>query len=546
MTGLGRFFDTANLTPHGFCLSWRPELLWLQVVPDFLIGLSYYSIPLALAYFVSRRADVVFGWIFWMFAAFILACGTTHFFEIWTLWHPDYATQGLLKVATAIISVATAVILWPMLPKALALPSPAALRAVNEALAVEIEERARAAEALQREIAERRRTEDALRESQKMEGLGQLTGGVAHDFNNLLMILGGNLHLLRQKTAGAAETQIAAMERAVARGESLTRQLLTFARRQTLQPKAIDLAEEMPKLGELLRRSLRGDIEVRIDLAPDAWPIEVDPNEFELALINLASNARDAMPRGGSVTIAAENAVLDGGAPDLEDLIGDFVRVTVRDTGQGIPGHIIDHIFEPFFTTKEPGKGTGLGLSQVYGFARQSGGFATVNSVEGSGTTVALYLRRARMAPGSAGDTRAAAVTPSAARETILVVEDNPEVAEISQGLLGEFGYRTIHAETGDQALALLTDGAPVDLVFSDLVMPGGISGVDLARRIRARWPGLPVLLTTGYSTAAPEASGEGFAIIPKPYRADALRRAIEALLRAKTTGEPSTGASLA
>src|SRR5215472_17871939 len=286
MSYLEEFFSTAALSPHGFCLLWRPELVWLHVASDTLIGIAYYTIPLALAYFVWKREDIVFGWMFWMFAAFILACGTTHWFEVWTLWHADYATQGLIKAGTAVLSVGTAALIWPLLPRAIALPSAAELRRVNQELSVQVRERNHAVEALQREMIERQHAEDALHQSQKLEALGQLTGGVAHDFNNLLLILSTNLYLLRDQPGGggAIEAQLASMERAVARGESLTRQLLTFGRRQALQPRPVDLRSQMTKVAELLRRSLREDIEIRLDVPAATWPIEIDPGEFELAI----------------------------------------------------------------------------------------------------------------------------------------------------------------------------------------------------------------------------------------------------------------------
>jgi signal transduction histidine kinase/CheY-like chemotaxis protein len=532
MLGLRHLFDSAELTPHGFCLLWRPELLWLQVVPDALIGCSYYSIPLALAYFVSKRRDVAFGWIFWMFAAFILGCGTTHFVESWTLWHPDYATQGLVKVATAAISVATAIVLWPLLPHVLALPSPSELRRANEALSIEIEERNRVVEALQREMEEHRRTEEILRQSQKMEGLGQLTGGIVHDFSNLLLILQGQLHILKRRgLVPGTEAQIGAMERAVARGEGLARRFLSFARRQILLPDLIDLREEMPKLVDLLRRSLRGDIEIRLDVAPTVGWVEVDRNEFELALINIAANARDALPRGGIVTINVTDETLHGDDRGLQELIGEFARIAISDNGAGVPAELIDRIFEPFFTTKEAGKGTGLGLPQVYTFAKRSNGIVTVESTLGRGTTITIYLPLS-MAPSHSTRQEVSDLLNQAPRGTILLVDDNLEVADVKAMMLREYGYQVKLATDAEHALSIIVSNEAINLVVSDIVMPGKLNGIDLARVLRQRVPELPILLTTGYSIEARNAAEEGFAILPKPYRPELLYRAIRNLIR--------------
>ena len=531
MLWLRNLFSTADLTPHGFCLLWRSGLLWLQVVPDALIGLSYYSIPLALAYFVSKRRDIPFGWTFWMFAVFILGCGTTHFVEIWTLWYPDYLTQGLVKVATAAISVATAIVLWPIIPHLLALPSPAQFRDANEALSAEIAERNRVVDALQREIINHQRTEEILRQSQKMEGLGQLTGGVVHDFNNVLLILRGQLHILKRRgLVPGDDAHVAAVERAIARGEGLTRQLLSFARRQTLDPSVIDLNDEMPKLLDLLRRSLRADIEIRLDMPPSIAPIEVDQNEFELALINIAANARDAMRRGGVLNIAIANETLPSDDPALQSLSGDVVSISLSDSGEGISPETIDRIFEPFFTTKQQGKGTGLGLSQVYEFARQSGGTVTARSTPGQGTTITLYLPRSASRPLASGS-QVSDISTSAMGATLLIVEDNPEIAQMKSVLLQEYGYRIALAADGEQALSIVMSGEIIHLVFCDIVMPGKLNGIDVARILREHFPRLPVLLTTGYTTEAGNASQEGFAILAKPYRPEVLHRAIRDLL---------------
>jgi signal transduction histidine kinase len=399
-----------------------------------------------------------------------------------------------------------------------------ALRELNETLERKIGERTRALEA---EMAERRRVEAALQQAQRLEVVGQVTGGIAHDFNNLLMIIGGNLELLKLRR-GDPERVTLRLEEAVARGESLTRQLLSFSRRQAVQPQVIDLAAWAPRLLELLRPSLRGDIDLVSELAADIWPIEVDPGELELALLNIAVNARDAMPRGGRLTISLRNKPVS--ASPEGGLSGDFVHIAVSDTGTGIPADLVDKVFEPFFTTKEVGKGTGLGLSQVHGFARQAGGTAFVESREGAGTTVSLLLPRSA-APPVTPETEQGGTVGDRASGTILLVEDNDDVAEVTSGMLEGLGYAVVRAALARQALGYLEEGARPDLLLSDIVMPGDMSGLDLARHVRAHYPDLPILLSTGYSAAAREAADEGLAILLKPYRMAALEHFIRTVL---------------
>jgi signal transduction histidine kinase len=408
-TGL---FDTAALTPHGYCLSWEPGLIALHVVSDGLITASYYSIPLAIALLLLRRGDVAFSWMAWLFAIFIMACGTTHLMGIWTLWYPDYLTDGMVKAVTAVASVMTAVALWPLLPRLVAVPSPGLLLQANERLTQQIAERDAAVTALRVETAERERAEGMLRQSQKMEAVGQLTGGVAHDFNNLLQVIQANLEAVSARLA-EDDPQRRHIERALAgteRGAALTQQLLAFARRQSLRPMAFDVAERITASAEMLRGMLAVEIAVETQSAHDLWMAEADPHQLETALLNLAINARDAMPNGGRLMISASNARLDAaataGLADVE--AGDYVRIAVSDTGTGMTSEVREAAFEPFFTTKPIGQGSGLGLSQVYGFVKQSRGHITLDSMPGEGTTVALYLRRAV----AAAAVRAEIVTP--------------------------------------------------------------------------------------------------------------------------------------
>jgi len=371
------------------------------------------------------------------------------------------------------------------------------------------------------------RAHEQLRQSQKMEAVGQLTGGIAHDFNNLLQAMSGCLQLIGKRAGqqpGVAPL-LDAGRQAVDRGARLVQQLMAFARKQSLHPEPFDLRDRLLGMSGLLERALRADIHLSMEIGGGLWPVEADPTQFELAVLNLAVNARDAMPNGGRLGIAADNLTLSGEGPG--GLAGDFLRVRVADTGTGMPPEVAARAFEPFFTTKEVGKGTGLGLSQVYGFAHQSGGTAAVESAPGRGTAVILLLPRASCAAFC--ETAAERAAPDGRGARVLLVEDDPVVAPVVTAALEDLGYAVAHAVTGYEALTRLRGGEPADLLFSDVVMPGTVSGVELAQEMRILRPGLPVLLTTGYNENV--AGMEGFRVLAKPYRIEELAAAIEAEL---------------
>ncbi|MBV9997079.1 MAG: PAS domain S-box protein [Caulobacteraceae bacterium] len=382
---------------------------------------------------------------------------------------------------------------------------------------------------------ELQKTQEQLFHAQKLEALGQLTGGVAHDFNNLLMIMGGQAELLGRHGGDAGRAQRAAeiISAAAARGATLTRQLLSFTRRQPLSREVVDLAGRLERLEEILSRSLGETIQLSMDLPPALWPVELDPNELELALINLAVNARDAMPGGGNFTIAAQNVTLGGGELD-GDLAGEFVALTVADTGVGIPEDVLPKVFDPFFTTKQADQGTGLGLSQVYGFARQAGGAVKMQSTLGEGASVTLYLRRAARAAEPAADL---AAEPVSAEGLTLVVEDNPDVAEVTADLVQLLGYRVCLANNAEAALEALRKTA-FDLVVSDVVMTGPMDGIGLAREIRQHHPELPVLLVSGYSKAL-TAVADAFPVLQKPFNLERLQKAVADATRAVRSADP-------
>jgi PAS domain S-box-containing protein len=375
-----------------------------------------------------------------------------------------------------------------------------------------------------RDLTEREQLEAQLRQAQKMEAIGQLTGGVAHDFNNLLAVIGGNAELAKRRPAANLDRLMGNILRATERGVALTRQLLSFSRRHTGTPQVIDLRTELPRVAEMLRASLRGNIAMRMNVAEDLWPVEVDLAELEIALLNIAVNARDAMPQGGSFDIDVRN-VSDG----MVD--ADRVVLTLRDSGTGIPPDVISKVFDPFFTTKEPGEGTGLGLSQVYGFVHQSGGTVALQSELGSGTSITIRLPRSRKPLPSI---QVPAGADRAVRENgrILVVEDNPQVAEVTAQMLTAMGFQVEVADRARKAIERIDAGEQFDLLMTDVIMPEGINGLELAKLVRARFPNLPIILTSGYNDVVPPA-GAAFPVLRKPVPYEELHRAVSASLRA-------------
>ncbi|WP_158258478.1 hybrid sensor histidine kinase/response regulator [Rhodopila globiformis] len=765
--------DPSGLTPHGFCLSWEPGLIWTHALADSAIGLAYFSIPLALMYFARRRPDLAHRPVFYLFSAFILLCGTTHLFAVLTLWVPAYGLEAAVKVATAIVSVATAVTLWVLMPRALLLPSQAQVQASNAALrdsearARESEARARAkydntpvplhvldaggvivsasqrwldllgydrdevlgslisrfqapgqdhaaddlrhvletgealdvprrylrrdgtvldvlasgrveredgtprilgalvdvtarvrAEAALREseqrarlalaavnasgtwdwdtiadvlyadasfaqifgldpayaeagaaladvlvnvptdsrariqqeydhamraggdhsfvhpvvqpnglvrwflaqchstlapdgtpqrlqgvlidITEQRNLEEQLRQSQKMEAVGQLTGGLAHDFNNMLQGIAGSLELLKarleQGQLASAERYIVAAQGDASRAATLTQRLLAFSRRQVLAPEAIDVNELVTSLAELIQRTVGPGIKVATAPADDLWMTMCDPNQMESALLNLCINARDAMPDGGRLTIETANVTLDRrAAADWDVMPGEYVSVSVTDTGTGMSPEVMARAFDPFFTTKPLGMGTGLGLSMIYGFAQQSGGQARIWSELGAGTTVRIYLPRqkteARPRP-MPGAEPAKPAKPTG--RTVLVVDDEPTVRMLVTDVLEELGYTVIEAEDGAGGLKVLQSGQRIDLLISDIGLPGGMNGRQMTETARLTRPDLKVLFITGYAPSAVLGSGRlepGMQVITKPFTLNALAARIKALV---------------
>ncbi len=410
------------------------------------------------------------------------------------------------------------------------------IRAAEALLERRVEERTAELESANRQlasqIAERERVEGVLRQTQRLEAVGQLTSGVAHDFNNLLMVVLGNIRQM-QKTLDdpASQRRLQMMAQAAERGAQLTAQMLAFSRRQRLEPRAVDLNDTVGSMRDLLQATMGGSVRIETVLQPDLWPAMIDPTQIELVILNLAINARDAMEVGGTLTVETGNVTLGAPTRPEEPGAGDYVMVAVSDTGSGMTPEVLAKVFEPFFTTKEVGKGSGLGLSQVFGLAKQSGGGVRIDSTPGEGASVRVFLPRAALAPDATEAEAPDVVHPAPKDLQVLLVDDDTAVREVTAGLLQDLGYRVLEAGSGGAALDLLDRQAEIDLLLVDFAMPG-MNGAEVAREVHARRPDLPILFVTGYADTEALAAAGDDGILRKPFVERDLAAKLRSALR--------------
>jgi signal transduction histidine kinase/CheY-like chemotaxis protein len=530
----------STLSPQGACLLWQPELIWLNAISDTLIAGGFFATAFFVMFSVWRRRDFQFPWAWWSFGIYIMLGGVSHLLSVLTLWVPVYGIDGMVKGVVAIMSVGIgAALLLVVLPRFLVLPGRAQLQQAYAALAEETKQR-RSAEAMVKRFQEIEATESQVRQAQKMEAVGQLTGGVAHDFNNILTVITGTIEILGEAVKDRPHlAQITNMiSAAAARGADLTQHLLAFARRQPLQPRSTDINALVIDAGRLLRPTLGEQIEIESMLSPGSAPALIDPSQLSTAILNLALNARDAMPNGGKLTLETRNVVLDANYAAMNNDVkpGNYVMIAVSDTGTGIPANLLEKVFEPFFTTKDVGKGSGLGLSMVYGFVKQSNGHIKIYSEEGHGTSVKLYLPQAT-GVASIADVLAAEPGISGFErgdKSILIVEDDALVREYVVTQIGSLGYKTLAASNATEALAIINGPEPIDLLFTDVIIPGGMNGRQLATEALTRRAELKILYTSGYTENAIVHHGRldaGVLLLPKPYLASDLARMIRTAL---------------
>lgn len=530
MLGWLEDFLNGRYMPHGYCLLWQPELIWTHVISDALIAASYFSIPFALVLVVYRRRDVAFGWMISLFAGFILACGSTHAMAIWNLWHGDYGVEAVVKAITAAASVPTAILLWRLIPTALAIPSTAQLQSANERLRASVAERDEALGRLRAEVKHRERVEAALLQAQKMEAIGQLTGGIAHEFNNLLQVVGGNIDFIRTRPESPEKIRRWAeiARNGVARAAKLTGQLLAFSRTQRLELRPIELNALIDGMRDLIQSSAGSLVRSDIRLEPAMCHVYGDATQLELAILNLVINARDAMSRGGVLTIGTSMTRLD--ADDVDLPAGEYVRLTIADTGVGMPPEVLARAMDPFFTTKGVGAGTGLGLSMAFGVAAQSRGTLRLTSSVGSGTTAEFLLPCTSMASDGDTDEPEGADTPpgdSLAGLRVAVIDDDPDVRQFIVDCLADHGAACEPFDGGEAFLAAFS-GSTFDLVLLDFAMPG-MSGAEVASQAKHINPEVQILIMTGYAdSAALDEILDDSRILRKPFTEELLLAAIK------------------
>lgn len=416
------------------------------------------------------------------------------------------------------------------------------IRQAETMLEARVEERtaelAAANRQLAEQIAERERVESALRHAQRLEAVGQLTSGVAHDFNNLLTVVLGNARQLRKaETDPAVQRRLDMMAEAAERGARLTAQMLAFSRQQKLEARAVDLNETVSRMHDLLQSTMGGSVRLRTVLAPDLWPAMIDPTQIELVILNLAINARDAMDVGGALTVTTANVVLGPPQRAEEPAAGEYVMVAVADTGSGMTDEVLAKAFEPFFTTKEVGKGSGLGLSQVFGLAKQSGGGVKIETRVGEGTSVQVFLPRAGQHAAAAEAQAFADAGHRAAGATVLLVDDDPAVREVTADTLRGLGYAVIEADSGGAALDLFDANPRIDLVLLDFAMPG-MNGAEVAKRLRARRPDVSILFASGYADTGALTDADKDELILKPY----MEGQVASKVAAKLSRRPGDG----
>ena len=530
----------SSLVAHGACLLWMPELVWLNAVFDALLAGAFFTTAFVLGFFNWRRRRdmlLMFRSVFWAVAIFMAACGVSRLLSILTLWVPAYGIEVLVKGVLAVISVGITAGMLLLLPRLLVMSTRVQLQQAYAALEEEVRLR-RSAEAMVQRFREIEATESQVRQAQKMEAIGQLTGGVAHDFNNILTVITGTIEILGEAVKDRPElSQITSMiAAAAARGADLTQHLLAFARRQPLQPHNTDVNALVIEAARLLRPTLGEHIEIESMLSDNSAPALVDPSQLTTAILNLALNARDAMPNGGKLTLETGNVVLDETYAGMNSEVspGNYVMIAVSDSGEGIPADLLEKVFEPFFTTKDVGKGSGLGLSMVYGFVKQSNGHIKIYSEEGHGTTVKLYLPQATGAPVAAAETGQSVIEYG--DESILIVEDDALVREYVVTQIRGLGYTTLSASNAAEALAIIDGPDRIDLLFTDVIIPGTMNGRQLAIEALTRREGLKVLYTSGYTENAIVHHGRldaGVLLLAKPYLRYDLARMIRTALAA-------------